>query len=233
LVEKGGVGMINILIAEDNNDMRELFGTVLNSNGYNVVETTNGAEALEMIDKYHIDLIVCDIMMPVMDGYELTKSLRDANYDLPILMVTAKDQFQDMQLGFSNGADDYMVKPINVKELILRVEALLRRAKISSEKQIKIGSTILDYDALTVTYNGRESVLPKKEFYLLYKLLSYPNKIFTRQQLMDEIWGMDSETDERTVNTHINRLRDKFSDCGAFEIITVRGLGYKAVRKVA
>lgn len=171
-------------------------------------------------------------MMPRMDGYELTRALREAKYDLPILMVTAKDQFDDMQKGFRAGTDDYMVKPINVRELVLRVEALLRRAKISNEKKIVVGSTTLDYDALTVTLDGKETLLPQKEFYLLYKLLSYPNKIFTRQQLMDEIWGMFSETDERTVNTHINRLREKFSDCGDFEIVTVRGLGYKAVKKV-
>ena len=167
-----------------------------------------------------------------MDGYELTKSVREAKMDLPILMVTAKDQFDDMQKGFRAGTDDYMIKPINVKELVLRVEALLRRAKIQSEKKITVGDTVLDYDALTVTIHGEETILPQKEFYLLYKLLSYPNKIFTRPQLMDEIWGMFSETDERTVNTHINRLRDRFSDCTDFEIVTVRGLGYKAVKKV-
>lgn len=171
-------------------------------------------------------------MMPNIDGYELTKLLRDAKYDLPILMVTAKDRFDDMQKGFRLGTDDYMIKPVNVKELVLRVEALLRRAKISSENKITVGGTVLDYDALTVTRDGRESILPQKEFYLLYKLLSYPNKIFTCQQLMDEIWGMFSETDERTVNTHINRLRDRFSDCNDFEIITVRGLGYKAVKRL-
>ena len=151
--------------------------------------------------------------------------------DLPILMVTAKDQFDDLQKGFRAGTDDYMIKPINVKELVLRVEALLRRAKIQSEKRIIVGNTILDYDALTVTIHGEETILPQKEFYLLYKLLSYPNKIFTRPQLMDEIWGMFSETDERTVNTHINRLRDRFADCTDFEIVTVRGLGYKAVKR--
>ena len=167
-----------------------------------------------------------------MDGFELVKSLRDAGYTLPIMMVTEKDQFEDMQRAFRAGPDDYMIKPINVKELVLRVEALLRRAKISSEKRITVGSTILDYDALPVTIHGKETILPQKEFYLPYKLLSYPNKIFTRQQLMDEIWGMFSETDERTVNTHINRLRDKFSDCSDFEIVTVRGLGYKAVKNV-
>lgn len=224
--------MFNILVVEDNADMRELFCTVLAGNGYNSIPAVDGADALDIMEKEYIDLIVADIMMPNMDGYELTRSLRDAGYMLPILMVTAKDQFDDMRQGFCAGTDDYMVKPINVKELVLRVEALLRRAKISREKKIVIGSTILDYDALTVTLHGEETILPQKEFYLLYKLLSYPNKIFTRQQLMDEIWGMLSETDERTVNTHINRLRDKFSDCKDFEIVTVRGLGYKAVKKV-
>lgn len=224
--------MFNILVVEDNADMRELFCTVLSNHGYTSIPAADGVEALNIMEKEYIDLIVADIMMPNMDGYELTKNLRDAKYDLPILMVTAKDQFDDMQKGFRAGTDDYMIKPINVKELVLRVEALLRRAKISSEKRIVAGSTVLDYDALTVTLHGQETILPQKEFYLLYKLLSYPNKIFTRQQLMDEIWGMFSETDERTVNTHINRLREKFSDCGDFEIVTVRGLGYKAVKKV-
>lgn len=224
--------MFNILVVEDNADMRELFCTVLSDSGYNSIPAKDGIEALDIMDKEYIDLIVADIMMPEMNGYELTESLRDANYDLPILMVTAKDQFVDMQKGFQVGADDYMIKPINVKELVLRVEALLRRAKISSDKKITVGSTVLNYDALTVTINGKETILPQKEFYLLYKLLSYPNKIFTRQQLMDEIWGMFSETDERTVNTHINRLRDRFEGCNDFEIVTVRGLGYKAVKKV-
>lgn len=224
--------MFNILIVEDNADMRELFCTVLSDSGYHCIPAIDGLDALEIMDKEYIDLIVADIMMPGMDGYELTKTLRDAKWDMPILMVTAKDQFEDMQRGFRAGTDDYMVKPINVKELVLRVEALLRRAKISNEKKIVVGSTVLNYDALTVTIHGKETILPQKEFYLLYKLLSYPNKIFTRPQLMDEIWGMFSETDERTVNTHINRLRDRFSDCADFEIVTVRGLGYKAVKKV-
>lgn len=223
--------MFNILVVEDNADMRELFCTVLTDSGYRTIAATDGIEALDIMEREYIDLIVLDIMMPEMNGYELTKALRDANYDLPILMVTAKDQFEDMQRGFRVGSDDYMVKPINVKELVLRVEALLRRAKISAEKKITVGSTMLDYDALTVTVHGSETLLPQKEFYLLYKLLSYPGKIFTRQQLMDEIWGMFSETDERTVNTHINRLRERFCGCNDFEIVTVRGLGYKAVKK--
>ena len=224
--------MFHILVVEDNADMRELFCTVLSDSGYNTISAADGLEALEIMDREYIDLIVVDVMMPGMDGYELTKTLREAKMDLPILMVTAKDQFEDIQNGFRAGTDDYMVKPINVKELVLRVEALLRRAKISSEKKIVVGSTALDYDALTVTIHGEETILPQKEFYLLYKLLSYPNKIFTRQQLMDEIWGMFSETDERTVNTHINRLRDRFRDCTDFEIVTVRGLGYKVVKKI-
>ena len=224
--------MFHILVVEDNDDMRELFCTVLDGSGYHSIPASDGMDALNIMEKEYIDLIVADIMMPHMDGFELVKSLRDAGYTLPIMMVTAKDQFEDKQRAYLAGADDYMIKPINVKELVLRVEALLRRAKISSEKRITVGSTILDYDALTVTIHGKETILPQKEFYLLYKLLSYPNKIFTRQQLMDEIWGMFSETDERTVNTHINRLRDKFSDCSDFEIVTVRGLGYKAVKNV-
>ncbi len=223
--------MFNILVVEDDPDVRELFCTVLTDNGYRCIPVADGVEALETMDKEYVDIIVADIMMPNMDGYEMTKALREAKYDTPILMVTAKDQFDDMQRGFRIGSDDYMIKPVNVKELVLRVEALLRRAKISSEKKITVGNTVLDYDALTVTIHGEETILPQKEFFLLYKLLSYPNKIFTRPQLMDEIWGMFSETDERTVNTHINRLRDRFADCNDFEIVTIRGLGYKAVKK--
>lgn len=222
--------MFNILVVEDNADMRELFCTVLSDHGYRALGAVDGLDALSIMEREYIDLIVADIMMPNMDGYELTSSLREAHYDLPILIVTARDQFSDMQRAFRAGTDDYMVKPINVNELLLRVEALLRRAKISSEKRIVMGDTVLDYDALTVTKNGVECTLPQKEFYLLYKLLAYPGKIFTRQQLMDEIWGMLSETDERTVNTHINRLRDRFADCRDFQIVTVRGLGYKAVK---
>lgn len=218
-------------MVEDNADMRELFCTVLTDGGYRTIPAADGQEALEVMERQYIGLIVADVMMPRMDGYELTRELREADYQLPILMVTAKNQFEDMKRGFQAGTDDYMVKPMNVSELLLRVEALLRRAKISSEKKITVGGTVLNYDALTVTRNGQETTLPQKEFYLLYKLLSYPGKIFTRQQLMDEIWGMFSETDERTVNTHINRLRERFSGCTDFEIVTVRGLGYKAVRR--
>lgn len=224
--------MFTVLVVEDNADMRELFCTVLSDSGYRTVAAVDGADAIEKIDREYVDLTIADIMMPNMDGYELTEMLREIAPEMPILTVTAKDQFGDMQRAFKAGTDDYMVKPINVNELLLRVKALLRRAKISSEKRIIIGETILDYDSLSVNVRGDERVLPQKEFYLLYKLLSYPGKIFTRQQLMDEIWGMFSESDERTVNTHVNRLRDRFADCNDFEIVTVRGLGYKAVKKV-
>ena len=168
-------------------------------------------------------------MMPGIDGYQLTQDLRDADYTLPILLVTAKERFEDKQRGFMSGADDYMVKPVDMEEMILRVGALLRRAKIANDHKLSYGGTTLDYDSLTVIADGQSLQLPQKEFYLLFKLLSYPNKIFTRAQLMDEIWGMDSETDKRTVDVHINRLRDKFKDSRDFDLVTVRGLGYKAV----
>lgn len=223
--------MFNILVVEDNLDLRELFVTTINNAGYRAFGATDGLDALNLMDNTHIDLIVADIMMPKMSGYELTKELRSLGNSIPILMVTAKDDYDSLQKGFSFGADDYMIKPVNVNELLLRIQALLRRARINSEKKIVIGSTIIDYESMTVKYNDDDIVLPLKEFNLLFKLLSFPGKIFTRQQLMDEIWGMDSETDDRTINTHINRLRDRFANNQDFEIVTIRGLGYKAVKK--
>lgn len=223
--------MFKILIAEDNDDMREIFNNILIKNGYTCSLATNGLDALEIIENTYIDLMIVDVMMPKMNGYELTKILREYNPSIPILMVTAKDQLSDIEKGFLSGTDDYMIKPVHLNELVLRVSALLRRAKIASEKKIIVGQTVLYYDSLTLVINGQEEVLPQKEFYLLYKLLSYPNKIFTRQQLMDEIWGIFSESDTRTVNTHINRLRERLKECQDFEIITIRGLGYKAVKK--
>ena len=223
--------MFNILVVEDNLDLRELFVTTINNAGYRAFGATDGLDALNLMDNTHIDLIVADIMMPKMSGYELTKELRSLGNSIPILMVTAKDDYDSLQKGFSFRADDYMIKPVNVNELLLRIQALLRRARINSEKKIVIGSTIIDYESMTVKYNDDDIVLPLKEFNLLFKLLSFPGKIFTRQQLMDEIWGMDSETDDRTINTHINRLRDRFSNNQDFEIVTIRGLGYKAVKK--
>ncbi|CQR58380.1 response regulator transcription factor [Paenibacillus riograndensis] len=222
--------MFNILVVEDDSKLRQLFCTVLTKNGYRAIPAVNGEDALTVLDKEYIDLIICDIMMPLMDGYELTRTLRDNNNNLPVLMVTARETFADKQQGFLVGIDDYMVKPINVNEMLLRVGALLRRAKIISERRIEWGATILDYDALTVIQGQESILLPQKEFYLLYKLISYPNKIFTKQQLMDEIWGMDTESDEHTVVVHINRLRERFRESTDFEIVTVRGLGYKAVK---
>lgn len=222
--------MINILVVEDDMKLNRLFCTVLNKNDYKTFPASDGFDALEILDKEHIDLIISDIMMPNMDGYELTKTLREANYSLPILMITAKEDFKDKKKGFNMGIDDYMVKPIDVNEMILRVSALLRRAQIVNTRQINLGDTLLDYDSLTVKVGRDEFYLPQKEFNLIYKLLSYPNKIFTRQQLMDEIWGIDSETDERTVDVHINRLRDRFKESNDFKIVTIRGLGYKVVK---
>ena len=201
------------------------------NNGYCAVPAESGLAALQILDTEYVDLIISDIMMPGMDGYELIKTLRDSGYTMPILIITAKERFEDKQRGFLAGTDDYMVKPIDVNEMILRIGALLKRARISTERKITCGKTVLNYDALTVTCNGGEFLLPQKEFYLLYKLMAYPNKIFTRQQLMDEIWGVDSQSDERTVDVHINRLRERFKDCDDFQILTVRGLGYKVVKQ--
>ena len=184
-----------------------------------------------MLEKTNIDLIISDVMMPNMDGYELTRQLRKAEYQLPILMVTAKETFEDKQEGFLAGTDDYMVKPIDINEMILRVGALLRRAKMASEHSLTVGKCVLDYDAQSVSFDGQPGeTIPQMEFKLLFKLLSYPNKIFTRRQLLDELWGMDKDVDERTVDVHIKRLRERYGECGEFQIVTVRGLGYKAVK---
>ena len=204
---------------------------VLKSRGYNVTTAGNGEEALDRLDEEHVDLMIIDIMMPVMDGYTLTEKVRESGRTIPILMVTAREALPDKVRAFKAGADDYMVKPANEEEMIWRITALLRRAQISNERRLSIGSTELDYDSLSVTYEGTSYILPQKEFLVLFKLLSYPGKIFTRRRLMDELWELYSETDERTVDVHINRLRDKFKDNTDFEIVTVRGLGYKAVRK--
>lgn len=223
--------MFHILVVEDDKNTRKLMEEVLLQNGYEVILAKDGIDALDKMDNHHVDLIVLDIMMPRMNGYELTETLRKCNYNLPILMVTAKETHADKKEGFIVGTDDYMVKPIDEEEMILRIIALLRRSKIVNEHQLTVGKTILNYDALTVSQNGNAAELPNKEFMLLYKLLAYQNKIFTRRCLMDEIWDMNSDTDERTVDVHINRLRDRFKYSSDFEIITVRGLGYKAVTK--
>ena len=222
--------MITILLAEDDKSLRRLMTYHLEQNGYDVLQAQDGIEALKLLENNHIDLLISDVMMPGLDGFALTREIRDAGYDFPILMATARERLEDKRTGFASGTDDYMVKPVDVEEMILRIDALLRRAKIQTERKLTIGQTLLSYDALSVEHHGTLIELPKKEFYLLYKLLSYPKKIFTRQQLMDEIWGYDSEADERTVDVHIKRLREKFEDNTDFSIITIRGLGYKAER---
>lgn len=223
--------MFRIMVVEDDHNTRRLMEAVLVQNGYEVILAKDGIDALEKMDNYHVDLIILDLMMPRMDGYELSETLRKGNCNLPILMVTAKETPADKKKGFLVGIDDYMVKPVDEEEMLLRIAALLRRSKIVNEHRLIVGETVLDYDALTVSKKGTVLELPNKEFMLLYKLLSYQNKIFTRRSLMDEIWGMNSDTDERTVDVHINRLRDRFKNSSDFEIITVRGLGYKAVVK--
>ena len=220
--------MFEILVVEDDETLNKMICAKLKQEQYKVLQAFDGEEALDILDKEHIDLIISDIMMPKMDGYELTKELRSASITLPILMITAKEQMEAMEKGFVAGTDDYMIKPINMKEMALRVKALLRRAKIANEKKLIINETILDYAALTVQIKDELFDMPPKEFYLLFKLLSSPNKIFTRLELMDELWGMDTETDDRTVDSHIKKLRRKFENCTDFEIVTVRGLGYKA-----
>jgi len=224
--------MFCIMVVEDDNNIRRLMEVVLHQNGYEVITAADGIQALDKMDNHHIDLIVLDIMMPRMDGYEFTETLRSCNNNIPILMVTARDAPVDKRRGFIAGTDDYMVKPVDEEEMVLRIAALLRRSRIVNEHRLAFGKTVLDYDALTVSYNDLIQELPNKEFMLLYKLLSFNNKIFTRRNLMDEIWDMNSETDERTVDVHINRLRDRFRENPDFEIITVRGLGYKAVTRI-
>lgn len=223
--------VFQILIVEDDKELSQLFQKVLEKNGYQVKSASDGAQALEVLVKEYIDLIISDIMMPVMDGYELVSELRSAGYQIPVLMITAKGSFDDMRQGFLSGSDDYMVKPVNVNEMVLRVGALLRRAQILNEHKIVIGSTEFDYDAMTVTTDKESLVLPKKEFLLLYKLAASPGRIFTKQQLMDEVWGYETEADPHTIEVHIGRIRERLKDNPDFEIVTMRGIGYKVVKK--
>jgi DNA-binding response OmpR family regulator len=222
--------MFNILVAEDDTNTRKWLAAVLKANGFNPILAEDGQAALDLLDHYPVDLLIADIMMPNLDGLKLTSQLRASGSTLPVLMLTARQMPEDKRQGFLVGTDDYMVKPVDDEEMILRIRALLRRARIVSERRLTVGAVTLDYDSLSVSRDGQSQTLPQKEFYLLFKLLSYPDVIFTRLQLMDEIWGMDSETDDRTVNVHINRLRERFGDWPDFEIITVRGLGYKAIK---
>ena len=222
--------MFKILVAEDDAELQQLFCRVLTRSGYTAIGVPDGVAALETLEKEYIDLIVSDIMMPRMDGYTLVRSLRDTGNNIPVLMITAKDSFQDMQFGFLAGTDDYMVKPVNVNEMVLRVSALLRRAQMANERRQVIGGTVLECDSLSVHTGGENMVLPQKEFMLLYKMVSFPSRIFTRQQLMDDIWGYETETDTHTVDVHIGRLRERFRDNPDFKIVTMRGVGYKVVK---
>jgi two-component system, OmpR family, response regulator len=226
-----GEFMLTILVIEDDENLRRLFSTVLIKNSYKVLQACDGIEAWNILENQYVDLIISDIMMPNMDGFEFIKSFRNTNCDVPILIITAKNDFLSKEKGYRIGTDDYMVKPIDVNEMILRIGALLRRAKIAYERRLTIGQTTFDYDSLTVSTRNERFELTQKEFYLLYKLASYPDKIYTRQQLMDEIWGFDSESDSQTIDVHINRLRRRFENIQDFQIVTVRGLGYKVVRK--
>lgn len=219
------------MVVDDEINTRLLMKKVLERENFEVICAANGKIALELLEKYDIDLMITDVMMPVIDGLQLVEIVSKEHQNLPILMITAKETLDDKRKGFYVGADDYMVKPIDYDEMVLRIYALLRRAKISTERSLKIKDTILDYDTLTVTRAHQQIELPKKEFLLLFYLLSYKNRIFTRQQLMDRVWNMGSESEEHTVDVHINRLRSKFKDNPDFEIVTVRGLGYKAVEK--
>jgi len=221
--------VFNVLIVEDDKNLRKLIVTCLKKDNYNTYEALNGNEALEVLDKNHIDLVISDVMMPEMDGFELIKELRESKYKIPVLLITAKSNIEDKKQGFLLGADDYMVKPINIEELLLRVQVLLRRSQSANERKIKIGELILDYDQLSITKNEKLYFLAQKEFLLLYKLLSTPDKIFTRQELIEEIWGLESESDYRTIDVHIKRIREKMYDVNEFEIVTIRGIGYKGI----
>ncbi|MCM3713427.1 response regulator transcription factor [Halalkalibacter oceani] len=224
--------MFDILVVEDDINTQKLMCAVLRHGGYNAYTAKNGLEALSRMETRRFDLIVLDLMMPGMDGYQLCNELRGTGDDIPILMVTATHEITDKHKGFLAGTDDYMTKPFDEQEMLFRIKALLRRAQIATEHKLVLGETTLDYNTLMVTRGAVQTVLPPKEFYLLFKLLSYPNKIFTRLQLIEDIWGLESESDDHTLNVHINRLRDKFKDNPGFEIVTVRGLGYKMVKRV-
>lgn len=221
--------MFNVLIVEDNTNTRKLMNAFLKKEGFSTYLANDGQEALDLLEVNHIDIILLDAMMPNIDGFEFTKILRESKYNTPIIMITAKETIEDKKRGFSIGVDDYMVKPVDEEELVLRINALMRRALINHEKIIKIKDLTLNYNNLTVSKNNEEILLPKKEFQLLFKLISFPNRIFTKQQLFEEIWGLESDSMDHTITVHINRLRSKFANYEEFEIVTIRNLGYKVV----
>lgn len=223
--------MFQVLVVEDDRELRDLFCTVLEENGYHAIAANDGLQAFDLLESHYIDLIISDVMMPKLNGFEMTQAIRNAGYTMPILIISAKGQAADKQKGFQSGIDDYMVKPIDVNEMIWRVEALLRRSQIISQRKVRIGSSELNSDTYTLRCGEQEVVLPQKEFLLLFKLLSAPDRIFTRTQIMDEIWGVDQERDSHTLDVHISRLREKCKDNPDFDIVTMRGLSYKAVAR--
>ena len=222
--------MFNVLVAEDDNNIRKLMEIRLSAEGYNVYSAGDGEEALKLMEGNQIDIMIVDVMMPKMDGYELVKMVRETDSQIPAIMVTAKGSIQDKAKGFNVGIDDYMVKPVEFDELIFRIKALLRRAKIVNERKITVGDVTLDYDTLSVSGHGKKVTLSKKEFSILFKLLSYPERSFTKAQLFDEFWGYDSYADEDTIKVHINKIRSKISDFPEIDIETIRGIGYKGVK---
>ena len=223
--------MFKVLVVEDDADLRNLFCRALTKNNYMVSDAENAESALKILDREYIDLIIADVMMKGMNGFEMVKGLRNTGINIPVLIVTAKGDIMDKQEGFNSGADDYMVKPVDINELLLRVNALLRRARSVSERRLTFGNTLLEYTTWTVTDEAGSQTLPQKEFQLLYKLLSYPGQIFTRQQILDDIWGINDVADSHTLDVHISRLRERFKENNDFEIVTIRGLGYRAKKK--
>lgn len=222
--------MFHILVVEDDKELCGLFSKTLMKNGYHAVSATDAEAALAVLEKEYIDLMITDVMMPGMNGFELVEAMRGGGIEIPVLVITAKGDISDKETGFMSGADDYMVKPINLKEMLFRVAALLRRAKSASERKLTFGKTVLEYDNQTVTDENGSQMLPLKEFQVLYKLLSYPGQIFTRQQILDDIWGFEDVADSHTLDVHISRLRDRFKNNTDFRIVTIRGLGYRAVK---
>ncbi len=222
--------MFDILVAEDDFKLNRIYCSALQDADFHTFAAYNGEEALEIVEEHPVDLVISDIMMPGMDGYTLTKQLREAHPALPILMISAKEEYADKRDGFLAGIDDYMVKPVDLNEMLLRVQALLRRAQIVTERKLTVGNTVLLYDSYAAEFDGKTVEIPQKEFLVLYKLMSYPNRTFTRRQLMDEFWGYESDSEERTVDVHINRLRERLKDCRDLRIDTVRGLGYRGVK---
>ena len=223
--------MFKILVVEDDKELRDLFSYVLTDHGYTAIPAADGVDAFDILDNTAVDLIITDVMMPHMDGFEMTRALREVGYTMPVLMITAKESFADKREGFRVGSDDYMVKPIDVNEMVLRVEALLRRSQIISQRKTRLGSSVFDCDTLTVLTASSTVELPQKEFFLLYKLVCSPGRIFTRRQIMDDVWGVDSDANPHTLEVHISRLREHFKDNPDFKIVTVRGLGYKVVKR--